>query len=123
MFTLHITEVLNTRSKARHSTLSGLRKILRAVATEDYANENETIEHGLERYRSLILEVARVKKFDLAVWVEGSDSGFQKDLTDLAFLERANLLNGEMNYTDHNAYREYRLTKEGAELATRLKNG
>jgi len=113
---------LNTGSKISHSTLSDLRHILRTVAKEDYENEDEAIEHGLERYKSLILEVARVKRFDLAVWVEGSDTGFQKDLRDLTFLERANLVKGEMNYTHHNAYREYRLTEEGTELATRLLN-
>ena len=94
---------------------------MRRVAKEDYKSADEAIEHGLERYKSLILKVARVKRFDLAVWVEGSDTGFQRDLSDLTFLEKANLVKGETNYTRHNAYREYRLTKDGAELATRLR--
>jgi hypothetical protein len=99
-----------------------LKQVLRRVAEEDYESEEEAIERGLDRYKTFILEIARVKRFDLAIWVEGSDTGFQKDERDLSFLERANLVKGEMNYTHHNAYREYRLTRKGAELATRLSN-
>jgi hypothetical protein len=97
-----------------------LRQILRHVAEEDYESEEEAMERGLDRYKTLLLEIARVKSFDLAISVEGSEAGFQKAERDLSVLERANLVKGEMNYTHHNAYREYRLTKKGTELATRL---
>ena len=99
-----------------------LKEILHRIAEEDYESEKEEIQGRLDRYKSLILEIARVKRFDLAIWVEGSDIQSQKDEKDLNFLERANLVKGQMNYTHHNAYREYQLTKKGAELATKLLN-
>ena len=99
-----------------------LRQVLRRVAKEDYASERQGIERELDRYKALILEIARVKRFDLAISVEGSDTRFQKDKRDLSFLERANLVRGEMHYTHRNAYREYQLTKKGAELANSLLN-
>ena len=101
---------------------SDLRQILHKVAEEDYESEEQAIERGLDRYKSLILEIARVKRFDLAISVEGSDTGFQTDERALSFLERASLVKGEVNYTHRNAYREYRLTKKGAELAAKLVN-
>lgn len=99
-----------------------LKQILRKVAEEDYTREKEEIERGLDRYKALILEIARVKRFDLAIWVEGSGTRFQKDERDLDFLGRAKLVKGELKYTHRNAYREYQLTKEGAEIATKLSN-
>jgi hypothetical protein len=99
-----------------------LKRILHRIAEEDYESERKDIEQGLDRYKALLLEIARVKTLDLAIWVEGSDTRFQKDERDLSFLERANLVKGRMNYTHRNAYREYQLTKKGAELATKLLN-
>jgi hypothetical protein len=103
---------------------SDLAQILRRVVEEDYESEREGIEGRLDRYKALILEIARVKRFNIAIWVEGSDTRFQKDERDLSLLERANLVKGQMNYTrdSHNAYREYELTEKGAELATKLLN-
>jgi hypothetical protein len=103
---------------------SDLKQILRKVAEEDYESEEEEIERGIDRYKALILEIARVKRFDLAIWVEGVDTPFRKNERDLSFLERANLVKGEIRFTrdSHNAYREYQLTKKGAELATKLLN-
>ena len=99
-----------------------LMEILHRIAEEDYRSEKEEIQGRLDRYKSLILEIARVKRFDLAISVEGSATQFQEDEKDLHFLERADLVEGQMNFTHHNAYREYQLTKKGAELATKLLN-
>jgi hypothetical protein len=101
---------------------SDLKENLRRVAEEDYEGEKEEVEGRLDRYKSLILEIARVKRFDLAIWIEGADARFQQDERDLSFLERANLVKGKTNFTHHNAYREYQLTKKGAELAVKLSN-
>jgi hypothetical protein len=100
---------------------SDLEAILRKVAEEDYKSEIRDIEDGLERYKSLILKIAKAKKWDLLVWIEGT---ILKDLKkyekDLNLLERANLIKGQMKYTERNAYREYQLTKKGNELAKKL---
>jgi hypothetical protein len=99
-----------------------LKELLRRVTEEDYESEKEEIEGRLDRYKSL--DIAKVKRFDLAISVEGANTRFQKDERDLNFLERANLVKGKMNFTrdGHNAYREYQLTKKGAELAAKLLN-
>jgi len=99
---------------------SELSRILHGVARRDYEREKRAIADRLYVYQALILEIAKVKRFDLAIWVEGSDSGFRKDEADLGFLERAHLVKGEMNYTHRNAFREYRLTRRGTELAAKL---
>jgi hypothetical protein len=100
---------------------SDLRAILRKVAEEEYKREIREIEERLERYKSLILEVAEAKKWDLLVWVEGTGlKDLKKHEKDLNLLERANLVKGQMKYTERNAYREYQLTKKGNELVKRL---
>jgi len=101
---------------------SDIKEILRRIAEEDYESEKQEIDGRLDRCKSLILEIAKVKRFDLAISVEGSDTQFQKDEKDLNFLERGNLVKGKTSYTRHNAYREYQLTKKGDELATKLLN-
>lgn len=100
-------------------TSSDLRAILKKVAEEDYKSENAEIEEGLERYKSLILKIANVKKFDLAIWVEGSEMHLKYE-KDLNLLERGNLVKGQIRYTERNAYREYKLTKKGTELVKKL---
>jgi hypothetical protein len=62
------------------------------VAEEDYENEREEIEAAPDRSKALILQIARVKRFDVAIWVEDAPTQFQKDERDLSFLERANIV-------------------------------
>jgi len=99
---------------------SELRGILLGVAKQDYEREKGTITDKLDDYEALILEIAKVKRFDLAIWIEGSDPGFRKDEADLSVLEKARLVKGETNYTHRNAFNEYRLTRRGTELAAKL---
>lgn len=99
---------------------SDLKVILEKVAEEDYQNETMEIEKGLERYKSLILKIAEVKKWDLPIWVEGTETHLGKYEEDLNLLERGNIVKGQIKYTERNAYREYTLTKKGADLAEKL---
>lgn len=102
-------------------TSSELKAILNQVAEEDYANEELEIEQSLLRFKSLLLEIAKAKKWDLAIWVEGTDVEYaEKYEKDLNLLERGNLIKGKLKYTDRNAYREYQLTKKGSELLEKL---
>jgi hypothetical protein len=105
------------------NTSSDLLMILTQVAKEDCANEELEIEKNLERFKSLLLEIARAKKWDLAIWVEGTAvSDAEKVENDLNLLERANLVKGTTKFTERNAYREYQLTKKGTELLKKLQN-
>jgi hypothetical protein len=102
-------------------TSSELKAILNQVAEEDYASEELKIEKSLLRFNSLLLEIAKAKKWDLAIWVEGTDVKYAEDYEkDLNLLERGNLIKGKLKYTERNAYREYQLTKKGAELVAKL---
>ena len=97
--------------------------ILTQVAKEDYASEELEIEKSLTRFKSLLFEIARAKKWDLAIWVEGTAvSDAEKVEKDLNLLERGNLVKGKMKFTERNAYREYQLTKKGNELLKKLQS-
>jgi len=100
---------------------SELKVVLQKVAEEDFETEETKIEQELQGYKSLILEIAKAKKWDIPVWVEGSElKDLKKYEKDLNLLERSNLIRGQMKYTDRNAYRQYELTKKGLELAKKL---
>jgi len=91
------------------------------VAAEDYKREEALREMDLPRIISLFLEVARVKKFDVPIWVEGTkQSDLNRDEADLNKLERANLIKGQTKYTHRNVYRQYELTQKGFEVAEKL---
>ena len=101
---------------------SNLKGILNKVAEEDYASEEVEIEKNLSLFKSLLLEIAKAKTWDLAIWVEGTDvKNAEKYEKNLNLLERGNLVKGKLKFTERNAYREYQLTKKGFELAKKLR--
>jgi hypothetical protein len=100
---------------------SDLENILERVAEEDFESEETDIKERLSYYKSLILKIEKAKKFDLAIWIEGSElKDLKKYERDLNLLERGNLVKGKMKYTERTAYREYTLTRKGTELAKKL---
>jgi hypothetical protein len=100
---------------------SELKTILEKVLEEDYKRKELEIEKRFETFKALLSKIARAKKWDLAIWVEGSKvKNVEKYEKDLNLLERGNLVKGKMKFTERNAYREYQLTKKGAELGEKL---
>jgi hypothetical protein len=98
-----------------------LKKHLDTVLEEDYKRLENTVEEELPRYISLLLDIAKYKKLDVTIWFEGTkQSELNKQEKELNMLERANLIKGKMKYTHRNVYREYELTKKGAELVEEL---
>jgi hypothetical protein len=98
-----------------------LKTILDTVVEEDYKQKEEKIEKRLENFKVLLRVIAKAKKWDLAIWVEGSNvKGIEEYEKDLNLLERGNLVKGKMRFTERNAYREYQLTKKGSELIEKL---
>jgi hypothetical protein len=66
-----------------------LKAILDKVAEEDYKSKRLEIEQGLERFKSFLLKIAKVKRWALTVWVEGSKvKDLEKFEKDLNLLER-----------------------------------
>ncbi len=103
------------------SALSELRSVLRHVALKDFIGQEAEIEERLERYKFLILQIAKYGKADFTVCVEGTEfAEFEKRDRDLKLLERGNLIKSETRYTERNAYREYTLTVTGDRLAKKL---
>ena len=98
---------------------SDLKSILKSAVEEDYRRKVKDIEERLERYGFLILKIEKLKKLDLAVFVEGEETHSEHE-KDLSLLEKGNLVEGQMKYTERNAYLEYTLTKKGVELAKKL---
>ncbi|MGA3110758.1 MAG: hypothetical protein ABSE15_01835 [Candidatus Bathyarchaeia archaeon] len=100
---------------------SELKIMLSKVAVEDNIRKEIAFEEGINRYKSLLLRVAKVQPFDILVSSEGTEQGnLNKNVADLNVLERAHLVKGQTKETNHNVYRQYELTKEGAELVEKL---
>ena len=100
---------------------SELKIILDKVIDEDYKQKELAIEKRFEHFKALLHEIARAKKWDLAIWVQGSEvNDVKKYEKDLNLLERGNLVKGKMKFTEHNAYREYQLTKKGSDLIKKM---
>ncbi len=95
--------------------------MLSKVAVKDNERKEIEFEEGINRYKSLLLRVAKVKPFDMLVSSEGTEQGDMKQtVLDLDVLERARLVKGQTKETNHNVYRQYDLTPEGAELVEKF---
>jgi activator of 2-hydroxyglutaryl-CoA dehydratase len=100
---------------------SELKIILSKVAVEDNTRKEIEFEEGINRYKSLLLMVAKVKPFDMLVSSEGTEQvNMKQTVLDLDVLERAHLIKGQTKETNHNVYRQYELTAEGAELVEKF---
>ena len=100
---------------------SELKILLSKIVVEDNARREIELGEGINRYESLLLEVARVKPFDILVSSEGAEQGNLKQTAlDLDILERARLVKGKTKETNHNEYRQYEITAKGAELIEKI---
>ena len=98
-----------------------LKSLLSTVAVEDNTRKEIAFEEGINRYKSLLLRVAKVKPFDMLISSEGTKPGnLHQDVVDLEVLERTRLVKGQTKETNHNVYRQYELTPEGAEIVEKL---
>ncbi|MEJ2241482.1 MAG: hypothetical protein P8Y18_04995 [Candidatus Bathyarchaeota archaeon] len=98
-----------------------LKEILVNTIKEDYKQKEMEVEKGIERFKQLLCEIAAAKKWDLTMWVEGSNvKDIEKHEKDLTLLEKGKLIKGKMKFTEHNEYREYQLTKKGSDLVKKL---
>jgi hypothetical protein len=98
-----------------------LKSKLFKVAEEDRAREVKEFEEGIDRYRSLLIKVSKVRPFDMMPQAEGPEFyNVKQMMQDLNVLERANLLKSELKETFRSEYRQYDLTLEGAQLVEKL---
>jgi hypothetical protein len=98
-----------------------LKVMLSKVAVEDNTRKEIEFEEGVNRYKSLLLRVAKIQPFDVLVSSEGTQSSnFHQNVVDLDVLERAHLVKGHTKETNHNVYRQYELTRKGVDLVEKL---
>lgn len=103
------------------SMSSELRIILNKVAEQNYKQQEKAVEQVFQRYKSLLLKIADFKGTDVLISFEGTKQADSKEeQLDLCMLEKASLITGHTKNTNHNTYRQYELTKKGAELAEKL---
>ena len=100
---------------------SELKSILIDFVEEECQNKLKDINNNLERFQELLLKISRQKNYHLTLWVVGEDMhwGVEKDLD---LLENADLITGEMGYSDQSGYRNYTLTDKGKSLVQKLLN-
>ena len=61
-----------------------LKSLLSKVAVEDNERKEIAFEEGINRYKSLLLRVAKVKPFDILISSEGTQPGnLHQDVVDL----------------------------------------
>ena len=95
--------------------------MLNKVLVEDSKLKEKELEEGFDRYKSLLLKMAKDKSLDITTSVEGTEQpDLNKNELDLNVLERAHLVKGQTKYTHRNEYRQYELTTKGAELVEKL---
>ena len=100
---------------------SELKMMLDKVAMDDNVRREIDLEEGINRYKSLLIKLAKDKTTDIIYSVEGAEQDdSNKNRRDFEVLERAHLVKGETKYTHRNEYRQYELTTEGSELAEKL---
>lgn len=100
---------------------SELKSILIDFVEEECQNRLKDINNNLGRFQELLLKISRQKNYHLTLWVVGEDMhwGVEKDLD---LLENADLITGEMGYSDQSGYRNYTLTDKGKRLVQKLLN-
>jgi len=100
-----------------------LKSKLYKVAEEDRVREEKEFEEGIERYKSLLTKVSKVRPFDMMLQAEGPEFyNVKQTMQDLGVLERAGLLKSELKETFRSQYRQYDLTAEGDQLVEKLLN-
>lgn len=100
---------------------SELKARLSKVVEEGYQHEKTAIEENMPKYKTFLLKIANQKKLDVLIWMEGTDQrNLDESEKNFSVLERANLIIGETKYTHRNVYRQYELTKIGAEIAEKI---
>ncbi|MCW4028683.1 MAG: hypothetical protein NWE92_03440 [Candidatus Bathyarchaeota archaeon] len=98
-----------------------LKTKLHLVAEADKIREEKEFAEGFERYKSLLIRVAKVRPFDMLPQSEGPEFyNVHQVMHDLAVLERANLLVGTLKETGRSEYYQYDLSPEGEQLVLEL---
>lgn len=72
-----------------------------------------------EQLKSYLIHITKFGRWSLPVAIRGMEIRNPEHEKNLELLERCGLVKSRFKYTEHNIYREYSLTDEGAELIQR----
>jgi hypothetical protein len=94
---------------------------LKKLAEEDKEREEKEFEAGIDRYKSLLMRVSKVRPFELVEQAEGPEFYDLKQVRlDLDVLVRAELLKEQKKETWRSEYSQYDLTEHGELLVEKL---
>jgi hypothetical protein len=97
-----------------------LKARLDKIVQENCERQDAETELDIHRAKELLLKVHQMQKFDFLLFMQGTKVENALDEKIFGQLERANLVEGETKYTDHNVYRQYQLTLKGAEVTKQI---
>lgn len=88
-------------------------------AKQRIQEEREEIVQRSENLKSYLANIAKIGKWSLPLFIRGMEIRHPEHEKNLELLERCGLIKSRIKYTEHNIYREYLLTEEGAALIQR----
>ena len=96
-----------------------MKSLLVDTIEKECKNRLIDIKNNLTRFQEILLKISEQKKYKLTLWVVGEDTNWEVE-KDLDLLEKAELIIGEMGYSDQSGYREYSLTEKGKKIVQKL---
>ena len=96
-----------------------LKSLLVDTIEKECKNRLDDIKNNLARFQEILFKISEQKKYKLTLWVVGEDTNWEVE-KDLDLLEKAELIIGEMGYSDQSGYREYSLTDKGKKIVQKL---
>ena len=96
-----------------------LKSLLVDTIEKECKNRLDDIKNNLARFQEILFKISEQKKYKLTLWVVGEDTNWEVE-KDLDLLEKAELIIGEMGYSDQSGYREYSLTEKGKKIVQKL---
>ncbi len=88
-------------------------------ARQRVQEEREEIVQRSEHLKSYLINIAKIGKWSLPLAIRGMETRHPEHEKNFELLERCGLVKSRIKYTEHNIYREYFLTEEGAALIQR----
>lgn len=99
---------------------SELREILIKSKEEEFRLECQEIVERVDHIRSLLIKIANNGNLQLPLTIRGTEVRFPEYEKDLNLLERCGLVRSRVRYTEHNSYRVYEISEDGASLVKNL---
>lgn len=97
-----------------------LKEILIKSKEDQFRLECEEIVKRVDHIKSLIMKIADNGGLQLPLTIRGTEVRLPEYEKDLDLLERCGLVKSRIRFTEHNSYRVYEVSEEGATLVKNL---